>query len=149
MWKGRKEAGQKLAAALKKYKNKKDVLVLGIPRGGVEIGFEIARQLKVPLSVVVTKKIPFPSEKEAAIGAVDADGEVVVDEKALAAYGISNEYIEKEKERILKEIKRRYKEFGGEPNITGKTVIVVDDGLATGKTMKAAIRYVQRKRPKK
>lgn len=148
MWKDRKEAGQKLAVELKKYKGKKEVLVLGIPRGGVETAFEIARELGAELGVVVTKKIPFPGQEELAIGAVDGDGEVVLDETLIVEQGIGNEYIEKEKERIVKEIKRRYKEFG-EPEIKGKIAIVVDDGIATGQTMKAALKFVKRKRPKR
>jgi len=141
MWKDRKEAGKKLAQALHAYKG---VLVLGIPRGGVETAVEVARELDSDLGVVVTKKIPYPGEEEAAIGAVDGDGQVVLDEVSVEKYGISKEYIEKERERIVKEIKRRYEEFG-EPEITGKVVIVVDDGIATGQTMKAALRYVRKK----
>lgn len=149
MWKDRREAGQKLAEELLKYKGEKDVLILAIPRGGVEVGFDVADRLKVPLSVVVTKKIPFPGQEELAIGAVDGDGEVVLDEEIVSQQSISNDYIKKEKERLLKEIKRRYKEFGGELDINGKTVIIVDDGIATGQTMRAAVMYIKRRKPKK
>jgi len=148
MWKDRKEAGKKLALVLKKYKGKKNILVLGIPRGGVEVAFEVGQFLKAELGVVVTKKLPFPGQEEAAMGAVDRDGEVILDEASVVMYGIGKEYIEQEKGRIVKEIIRRYEEFG-EPKIKDKIVIVVDDGIATGQTMKAALLFVKRKMAKK
>jgi len=148
IFKNRREAGKKLTNKLKKYKNKKEVIVLGIPRGGVEVAFEVAKILKVPLSVVVTKKIGHPFESEFAIGAV-SPGNYIVDE----GYGkeAKKEYIKKTVREMNKEIKRRYKEYtkGKLPQLKNKIVIVVDDGLATGYTMLAAIKYVKSKNPKK
>jgi len=144
-FKNRHDAGKKLAPTLIKYKNKKDVIVLGIPRGGVEVAFDIAKILKVPLNIVVTKKIGHPSESEFAIGAV-SPGNYIVDEEYK-----DKDYIKKTVREMNQEIKRRYKEYtdGKLPDLKNKIVIVVDDGLATGYTMLAAIKYVKSKSPKK
>jgi len=148
LFKNRHEAGKKLAEKLKKYKNKKDVIVLGIPRGGVEVAFDIAKLLKVPLSIVVTKKIGHPTESEFAIGAV-SPGNYIVDEGYSKKAG--EKYIKKTVREMNREIKRRYKTYtrGKLPQIKNKVAIVVDDGLATGYTMLAAIKYVKSKNPKK
>jgi len=144
----RHQAGQLLVKKLNKYKNNKDVIVLGIPRGGVEVAFDIAKILKVPLSIIVTKKIAHPFESEFAIGAV-SPGNYIVDEEYRKK--IKDEYIKKTVKEMNKEIKRRYKEYlkGIIPKLKNKIVIVVDDGLATGYTMLAAIKYVKSKNPKK
>ena len=148
IFKDRHEAGKKLTKKLSKYKNKKDVIVLGIPRGGVEVAFEVAKILIAPLSIVVTKKIGHPFESEFAIGAV-SPGNYIVDE----GYGkeAKDEYIKKTVRQMNKEIKRRYTEYtkGILPKLKNKIVIVVDDGLATGYTLLAAIKYVKSKNPKK
>lgn len=148
LFKNRHEAGKKLAEKLKKYKNKKDVIVLGIPRGGVEVAFDIAKILKVPLSIVVTKKIGHPTESEFAIGAV-SPGNYIVDESYSKKVG--EKYIKKTVREMNREIKRRYKTYtrGKLPQIKNKVAIVVDDGLATGYTMLAAIKYIKSKNPKK
>ena len=145
-FKDRHDAGKKLAATLIKYKSKKDVIVLGIPRGGVEVAFDLAKILKVPLSIVVTKKIGHPTEPEFAIGAVSPGNYIVDDE-----YKDKQDYIKKTVREMNQEIKRRYKEYtqGKLPELKNKIVIVVDDGLATGYTMLAAIKYVKSKGPKK
>ena len=148
LFKNRIEAGHKLAEKLKEYKNKKDVVVLGIPRGGVEVAFGISKILKVPLSIVVTKKISYPDEPEFAIGAV-SPGNYVVDE--LYKRDVTKRYISSSVRELNNEIKRRYKEYtnGKMPEIKNKIVIIVDDGLATGYTMLAAVKYVRGKSPKK
>ena len=148
IFKDRHDAGKKLAEALKKYKNKKDVIVLGIPRGGVEVAFNIAKALKVPLSIIVTKKIGHPFESEFAIGAV-SPGNYIVDEVYSNEAG--EDYIENTVKEMNAEIKRRYKEYtqGKMPQLKNKIVIIVDDGLATGYTMFAAIKYAKSKNPKK
>ncbi len=148
LFRNRHDAGKKLAEALKKYKNKKDVIVLGIPRGGVEVAFDIAKELKVPLSIVVTKKIGHPSEPEFAIGAVSPDN-YVVDESYKQEAGES--YISNTVKELNKEIKRCYKEYvrGEMPELKNKIVIVVDDGLATGYTMLAAIKHIRSNNAKK
>src|SRR3989338_9190608 len=148
IFKDRHDAGKKLAEALKKYKNKKDIIVLGIPRGGVEVAFNIAKALKVPLSIIVTKKIGHPFESEFAIGAV-SPGNYIVDEVYSNEAG--EDYIENTVKEMNAEIKRRYKEYtqGKMPQLKNKIVIIVDDGLATGYTMFAAIKYAKSKNPKK
>ena len=147
-FKDRHEAGQRLAEKLKEYKNKKDIIVLGIPRGGVEVAFEVAKRLKATLSIVVTKKIGHPFEAEFAIGSV-SPGNYIVDEK----YGdeAGKDYIKNTVREMNKEIKRRYRAYtkGKMPEIKNKIIIVVDDGLATGFTMLAAVKYARSKNPKK
>jgi len=144
----RHEAGQKLAKKLSKYKNKKGVIVLGIPRGGVEVAFDIAKKLKVPLSIVVTKKIGHPFDSELAIGAA-SPGNYIVDEEYKNEAG--EVYIKKAVKELNIEIGRRYKNYikGKKPELKNKIVILVDDGLATGFTMLAALRYVKSQNPKK
>jgi len=144
-FKDRQDAGKRLAKKLNKFKNKKDVIVLGIPRGGVEVAFYIAKLLRVQLSIVVTKKIGHPSNPELAIGAV-SPGNYIVDEDYK-----NNKYIDNKIREMNKEIKRRYKKYtnGKLPTLKNKTVIIVDDGLATGYTMLAAIKYARSKNLKK
>ncbi|MFH0867981.1 MAG: phosphoribosyltransferase family protein [Candidatus Woesearchaeota archaeon] len=148
IFKDRHEAGQQLAKELSKYKNKKDVIVLGIPRGGVEVAFNIAKTLKVPLSIIVTKKISHPHESEFAIGAV-SPGNYIIDENY--AGEADEDYIEDTINEMNAEIKRLYKEYtrGKLPQLKNKIAIIVDDGLATGYTMLAAIKYIKSKNPKK
>ena len=149
IFKDRHEAGQQLARELSKYKNKKDVIVLGIPRGGVEVAFNIAKTLKVPLSMVVTKKIGHPFESEFAIGAVSPGGHYSINKQYQAEAGEG--YIKNTIKELTKEINRRYKEYTNEklPKLKNKIVILVDDGLATGFTMLSAVEYVQSQNPKK
>ena len=144
----RQEAGQKLAKAISKKRlaiNKNNALVLALPRGGVIVGREIARLLNIPLDIVVTKKIGFPGNPEYAIGAVGESGELVMGNEI-----VDRKYLEKEIEVKKEEIKRRLVEYRGTkspPDLRGKTVILVDDGLATGLSMKAAVNEVRAKKP--
>mgnify|MGYP001613979183 CR=1 FL=1 len=146
LFRNRIEAGKKLAEKLANYKNKKNVIVLGIPRGGVEVAFSVAKALKAPLSVVVTKKIGHPFNPELAIGAVSPDN-YTIDED----YKDKESYAKKTIKELNAEIKKRYKLYtkGKLPQLKNKIAIVVDDGLATGYTMLAAIKYVKSKSPKK
>ena len=146
LFKNRIQAGKQLAEKLSAYKNKKDVIILGIPRGGVEVAFSVAKALKIPLSVVVTKKIGHPFNPELAIGAVSPDN-YIIDED----YRDKEGYAKKAIKELNAEIKKRYKKYaqGKLPQLKNKIVIVVDDGLATGYTMLAAIKYVKSKSPKK
>jgi len=148
LFKDRHDAGKQLAKKLRKFKNKKDVIVLGIPRGGVEVAFEVAKLLRVPLSIVVTKKIGHPFEAEFAIGAV-SPGNYIVDESYEKEAG--KEYIQNTVREMNREIKRRYAEYtkGKMPELRNKVTIIIDDGLATGYTMLAAIKYIKSKNPKK
>ncbi|MFZ3063088.1 MAG: phosphoribosyltransferase [Actinomycetota bacterium] len=149
MWRDRREAGRYLAEALKEFKNK-DVLVLAIPRGGVVVGDEVATALNAALDVVVPRKIGAPFNPELAIGAIAADGSKVLDQNLIQRLDVSEEYLKKEIERQTEEIKRRISEYRGGRSpleIEEKTVILVDDGVATGATTLAAIKYLRNKKP--
>lgn len=139
MFKNRKDAAEKLAQALEKYRNT-DVLVLGIPRGGVEIAYYVARYLDAEMSLVVTRKLGFPLNPEAAFGAVCEDGSIYISDTSLQY--ISGEEIEEVLNREKEEIKRRIQKLRqGKPlpDIRGRTVVIVDDGIATGATLFATI----------
>lgn len=142
MFNDRSDGGSQLALRLKKYKDQKGVLVLALPRGGVVTGYEIARYLNAPLDVVIVRKIGFPGQPELGIGAVPETGTVVLNEFIISTYGVQKDYIEREISRQKEEISRRvklYRKGKGLPDLEGKTIILVDDGVATGATMKAAI----------
>ncbi len=150
MFTARLDAGKQLAAKLLKYKGSKDVLVLGIPRGGVEVAYAIAKELKVKLGVAVSKKLSFPGNPELAIGAVAFGGVVSLDDSFVLQHGVGKDYVDSEVERLAAEIKRRYSAFGvGFPEVKNKIAIVVDDGMATGHTVLAAVKAVRNGRPKK
>ncbi|HUW22352.1 MAG TPA: phosphoribosyltransferase [Candidatus Bathyarchaeia archaeon] len=151
VFRDRDEAGKKLAQKLAKCRKSKP-LVLAIPRGGVVIGKEIADFLSCPLDIIVTKKLGAPHEPELAIGAVDPDGDIVIDDRLAKIVGADKGYIKQEASIKKEEILRRMRLFrpGKEDlSVGGKTVILTDDGIATGATMEAAIRYVIKKSPKK
>lgn len=146
MFKDRKEAGAKLARALRKYKSK-DTIVLGIPRGGVEVGLEIADQLEVDFAIIVVRKLPFPDNPESGFGAIAEDGSTFIVPEA--ASWISADVIEEVKKEQKSEIKRRIDVLRNRqplPELTGKTVILVDDGIAMGSTMNAAIMCCRHKK---
>jgi putative phosphoribosyl transferase len=118
------------------------VLVLALPRGGVVIGYEVAKALNCLLDIIIIRKIGFPGQTELAIGAVSETGAVVLNEDIISTYTVSKEYIEEEISRQKKEISRRitlYRSGKGIPPLDGKIIILVDDGVATGATIKAAI----------
>ena len=138
----RKDAGKRLAEKLMHHRDKADVIVLGLPRGGVTVACEVAKALHCPLDILIVRKIGFPGNPELAAGAVSETGTVVFNEDIVSHYGVSREYLEKETARQQEEIARRialYRGGEGVPPLAGKTVILVDDGVATGATMKAAI----------
>ncbi len=142
----RKDAGERMVAMLEEYRQAADTLVLGLPRGGVAVAFEVAARLKLPMDVWVTRKIGAPFNPELAIGSVDSDGNLLLDEDTARLYEVSDRYIREEVEAQKEEIKRRYKEYRGvesAPDVSGKTVLVVDDGVATGYTMMAALQSVR------
>lgn len=152
MFRDRKDAGNRLAGKLKDYEDLNDVLVLALPRGGVVTGFEIARQLKAPLDVLIVRKIGFPGQPELAIGAVSETGTVVLNKSIISGYGVSEDYVQKEISRQKEEIARRvklYRKGKGILELEGKTVILVDDGVATGATMKAAIETLRKEKLRK
>ena len=147
----RHEAGRRLAERLLPLKDKRPV-VLALPRGGVPVGFEIARALEAPLDLVLVRKIGAPHQEELAIGAI-ADGkdpQLVTDPALVATLDVSPEYLERAKSAALQEIERRRGVYFGDrqpEGVAGRTAIVVDDGIATGATMLAALRATRRRNP--
>lgn len=147
MFKDRYDAAMELALKLEKYKGT-DGIVLAIPRGGVPIGYVIAKDLGFPLEIVLSKKIGHPSNPEYAIGSVSLDGMVIND----SVSDVSEEYIYKTAGKILQDLKTKFKYYMGdrEPtNLKDKTVIIVDDGIATGSTIIATVHSVRKLNPKK
>jgi putative phosphoribosyl transferase len=141
----RVDAGKRLASALKDFALKNGI-VLAIPRGGVIVGYEIAIVLNLPLDVIIPHKIGAPDNLELAIGAIAEDGTTILDDNLIAYMGVSHEYIREESERQKQEIQRRlkmYRQDAPNPNLNGLGVIIVDDGIATGSTMKAALASVK------
>jgi putative phosphoribosyl transferase len=137
LFKDRKDAAQQLADRLKKYKNE-DALVLGIPRGGVEIGYYIAKELEAELAVVISKKLPHPLHPEYAIGAICEEGTVYVSDE----WKVSQSWLTTTVEQIKQEIQRRvqlYRNGDPLPLMKNRTVIIVDDGIATGATLASAM----------
>ena len=149
----RRDAGQRLAARLLRYGDENPV-VLALPRGGVPVAFEVAAALHAPLDIVVVRKLGAPGQPELGIGAiVDGDHpQAVLNEEVLRQLEVSQEYMQREVTRQLKEIRRRQQRYRrGRPAtvVEGRTAIVVDDGLATGGSMRAALRGVRRANPKR
>lgn len=139
MFKNRKDAGEKLAKALEKYREENPI-ILAIPRGGVEVGLQVATKLNSGFSLIIARKLPFPDNPEAGFGAIAEDGSTFIFENA--QYWLAGETIERIKQQQIAEIERRIKTLrGGKPlpEIAGKTVILIDDGIAMGSTMRAAI----------
>jgi predicted phosphoribosyltransferase len=146
MFRDRIEAGLLLAAKLKKYQGDPGV-ILAVPRGGVPVAYAVAKELGFPLEVILTKKIGHPLNKEYAIGAVSLTDEFIIPHPEA-----SQEYIDDEIERIRKKLKEMYQKFMGnkEPeNLGGKTVIVIDDGIATGNTLLGTINMLKKNKPRK
>jgi predicted phosphoribosyltransferase len=149
IFKNRKEAGRLLAAHLEEFRGKA-LIILAIPRGGIVIGREVAMALGAPLDIVVTRKIGAPSQPEFAIGAITQDGNLILDEESSRMVGASAAYLRSESQRQFKEVKarlKRYREGRPYPPLKGKLVVIVDDGIATGHTVKAAIMSVRRHEP--
>ncbi len=152
MFSDRRDAGVQLTSRLKGYKDQVGVLVLALPRGGVATGYEVARYLNVPLDIVIVRKIGFPGQPELAIGAVSETGTVVLNESIISMYGVPKDYIDREISRQKEEISRRvklYRKGKRLPSLEGKTIILVDDGVATGATIKAAITTLREEKLKK
>lgn len=149
IFKNRKEAGRLLAAHLEEFRGKA-LIILAIPRGGIVIGREVAMALGAPLDIVVTRKIGAPSQPEFAIGAITQDGNLILDEESSRMVGASAAYLRSESQRQFKEVKARLKRYRGGrpyPSLKGKHVVIVDDGIATGHTVKAAMMSVRRHEP--
>jgi len=141
-FKNREDGGRKLVPRLEKYKNNPDAIVLGLPRGGVVTAYEVARQLNLPMDIIVTRKIASPMQPELALGALTQEGVAIFDENLLRMVGVAKKDLEPivHAERI--EGKRRLELYRGERSpldLKNKIAIIVDDGIATGATMRAAI----------
>lgn len=139
MFRNRKDAGEKLADALEKYRAENPI-ILAIPRGGVEVGLQVAKKLNADFSLIITRKLPFPDNPEAGFGAIAENGSTFILDNA--HYWLAGEAIERIKEQQITEIERRIKILRGGnplPKIEDRTVILIDDGIAMGSTMRAAI----------
>jgi len=143
----RVDAGRRLAKALQDYKGK-NAIVLAIPRGGVVVGFEVANALNIPLDVIIPRKIGAPGNPELAIGSVMEDGTIIMNEELIGFLQVSEDYIKEESESQRIEIERRLKFYRGAapyPDLKNRVIIMVDDGIATGSTMKAALASVRKR----
>ena len=140
MFKNRVDAGKRLAKKLAHFKNS---VILGVPRGGVVVAAAVAKELKAKLSAIIVRKLPAPDNEELAIGAVAEDGTRILNAFLIRQIDVSRDYVEKETEVKMREIKKRMELYGIKtPSLRGRTVIIVDDGMATGSTMLAAIKFV-------
>jgi predicted phosphoribosyltransferase len=146
----RVNAGKVLAEHLRKYAGRPDVIVLALPRGGVPVAYEVARALGAPLDVFIVRKLGVPGHEEYAMGAVASGGVRVVNQDVIRGLGLNDVAIERVAARELAELNRRERLYRGdrpEPDLKGRTVILVDDGLATGSTMKAAVKALRARGP--
>lgn len=153
LFKDQVSAGRLLAKELVKYKSQDAAIVLAIPRGGVATGYGLAKKLNLPLDVIVSRKIGAPDNPELAIGAVgETEGSLWLNKHLVSQLGVSRDYIDSEAKIQKLEIKRRERVYrkGKKPlNLKNKVVILVDDGIATGATMIAAIREIRNNQPEK
>src|SRR5215813_13112156 len=146
----RSEAGRLLAERLAKYKNRPDVVILALPRGGVPVAYEVARALNAPLDVFIVRKLGVPGYEEAAMGAIASGGIRVLNDDVIGALHIPQQVVEEVTAREQRELERReqlYRDGRPAPDVKGRTVILIDDGLATGATMRAALRALREQEP--
>jgi predicted phosphoribosyltransferase len=149
-FRNRTDAGRQLAEKLAAYADRPDVLVLALPRGGVPVGYEVARALGAPFDVFLVRKLGVPGYEELAMGAVATGGVRVLNDEIVRGLGISEREIDAAVARELQELARRERLYRGDrppPDIAGRTVILVDDGLATGATMRAAVAALRQQQP--
>lgn len=151
-YKDRLEAGRRLAAALKHLRGQEDIVVLALPRGGVPVAFSVAQSLGALLDVLVVRKLGVPGHEELAMGAIAAGGGRAINQSVVVSLNLSPEDIAQAEAREKLELERRVKAYRGArpwPLLEGRTVVLVDDGLATGASMKAALESVKNWRPAK
>jgi putative phosphoribosyl transferase len=152
MFVNRVEAGRRLAAKLARYANREDVVVLGIPRGGVPVAFEVAQAIHAPLDILLARKLGVPGERELAMGAIASGGARILNRRLIAELGVTEEQVAETIAEQEAELQRREELYRGvRPGIPilGKTIILVDDGIATGSSMLAAIEALRTLHPKK
>jgi putative phosphoribosyl transferase len=145
------DAGRQLAGKLKKYAGRSDVLVLGLPRGGVVVAYEVAQALNVPMDIFLVRKLGVPMREEMAMGAIASGGVRVINQQVIQAWRLSDETIDAVTEKETRELKRReslYRQNRPLPDVKGKTVLLIDDGLATGATMQAAVTALRQLHPR-
>jgi predicted phosphoribosyltransferase len=150
IYRDRREAGRFLARNLTAYADRPDVLVLALPRGGVPVAFEVARALRAPLDVFLVRKLGLPEHEELAMGAIASGGIRVLNEAVVRTYNVPRNVIEAVTAGERQELVRRERSYRGnrpEPEIRGRTVILIDDGLATGSTMRAAVAALRDRGP--
>lgn len=148
----RADAGRRLAAVLHQYAGRPDVRVLALPRGGVPVAYEVSRALGVPLDIFLVRKLGLPGHEEFAMGAIASDGVVVLDNEVIRALHVDRASLDSVIARERRELERReiaYRGVRPRTDIRGCTVIVVDDGLATGSTMRAAVLALRREQPQR
>ena len=146
----RAAAGRALAARLEDYHSRPGALILALPRGGVVVGFEVARELGLPLDVYVVRKLGVPGHEELAMGAITSDGTRILNDTVIAAFGITERMLASTAEREGREVERRERAYRGgraEVDPRGRTIILVDDGLATGASMKVAAHALRARGP--
>ena len=151
MFLDRRDAGQQLGEKLQKFAGD-DVLVLALPRGGVPVGYEVARELRAPLDVFVVRKLGAPGHRELAMGAIASGGVRVLNSDVVEGLRISADVVDQVAAEELRELDRQQRAYRGDapfPDLAERTVIVVDDGLATGSTMRAAVRALRRGGPQR
>ena len=152
-FRNRTEAGRLLAKRLKPtYANRSDVLVLGLPRGGVPVADEVAKVLHAPLDICIVRKLGVPGHKELAMGAIATGGIMLLNEALVRELKISQKALEQVAAREQQELERRERVYRGErsaPDLSHRTIILVDDGIATGSTIKAAISTIKQQRPER
>jgi putative phosphoribosyl transferase len=152
IFRDRTEAGRKLAARLKHYADREDVLVLALPRGGVPVAYEVAKELNVPLDVFLVRKLGVPGHEELAMGAIASGGVRVVNEDIVNYLKIPNAVIDAVAAREQRELERRARAYRGDrppPDVKDRIVILIDDGLATGSTMRAAAASLRLQKPRR
>ncbi len=150
VYRDRRDAGKRLAELLSAYAQRPDVLVLALPRGGVPVAYEVARALNAPLDVFLVRKLGVPGHEEAAMGAIASGGIRVLNDEVIRALRIPEQVVEQVAAREQRELERRerlYRDDRPPPDVKGRTVILIDDGLATGATMRAALRALRHQRP--
>jgi putative phosphoribosyl transferase len=146
----RRDAGRELAQELLKYKSRSDVIVLALPRGGVPVAYEVALALKVPLDIWIVRKLGLPGQEELAIGAIASGGVRILNHDIIQAVGLRKSMIDKVTEQELEELKRREQQYRGNRSpidVQDRTIILIDDGLATGASMLAAVRGLRTQNP--